>query len=210
MTDYQSNSKRSKEEAEVEKNVEKVVVGEVVVKKTPLGRKIKNLFVEADPKTAGKYVVANVFIPQLRNMVYDAISKGAARMMFGEAAASRRGQELGSRFTYPYHSNPLNPAIRNAMQQRNAPVPPQGPRSARYSRDEFILASREEAELVLERMNDIIDTYQIVSVSDLNELVGFPTSHVDQKWGWVNLAAAQIHQIREGYLLDLPPAEPLG
>ena len=59
-------------------------------------------------------------------------------------------------------------------------------------------------------MNDIIDTYEVVTVADLNELVGFPTNHVDNKWGWSYLADVQVRQIREGYLIDFPPAEPIG
>ncbi len=35
--------------------------------------------------------------------------------------------------------------------------------------------------MVLERMNDIIDTYEVVSVADLHDLVGRPKSYVDEK-----------------------------
>ena len=58
-------------------------------------------------------------------------------------------------------------------------------------------------------MNDIIDTYEVVSVADLNELVGLPTSYMDNKWGWIYLGDVQVRQIREGFLIDLPSAEPI-
>ncbi len=58
-------------------------------------------------------------------------------------------------------------------------------------------------------MNDIIETYEVASVADLQDLVGLPSSHVDNKWGWINLHDVQIRQIREGYVIDLPQAEPM-
>jgi hypothetical protein len=58
-------------------------------------------------------------------------------------------------------------------------------------------------------MTDIIDVYKVASVTDLHDLVGLPSTYVDNKWGWENLSYANVRQIREGYLLDLPPVEPI-
>jgi hypothetical protein len=55
-----------------------------------------------------------------------------------------------------------------------------------------------------------LEMYEVVSVADLNDLVGFETSYVDQKWGWTYLGNARVRPIREGFLVDLPPAEPIG
>ncbi len=65
----------------------------------------------------------------------------------------------------------------------------------------FVFSSREKADLVLERMNDIIETYKIAFVEDLNNLVGLPATHVDNKWGWVCLDKVQVRQTREGYFI---------
>lgn len=73
-----------------------------------------------------------------------------------------------------------------------------------YFRKGLVLSNKEEAELVLERMNDILIEFGVVSVMDLKELMGLPIDHVDQKWGWLDLPEAHIRQIREGYTLDLP------
>ena len=42
---------------------------------------------------------------------------------------------------------------------------------------------------------------------DLYDLTGLPSAHVDNKWGWTYLTNTEIRQIRDGYLLDLPPME---
>jgi hypothetical protein len=72
---------------------------------------------------------------------------------------------------------------------------------------EIILASKADAEAVLEEMMDVINDYDVVSVADLNACLGRPSSYVDNNWGWTILKPVDIRQIREGFLLDLPPAE---
>lgn len=208
--DYTGNSHKGRgqrEPGEVPppKNLEKVVSGDVKIQKRGIGRKIRDLFVEADLRSVIRYVASDVLIPAARNMIVDGAAKGVDRLVYGESTMRRRGYGGGGpRVTY---NNPINRGYRDAS-SRMAPAVTSGPRS-RHARDDFILSTREEAETVLERLNDIIDNYEVVSVGDLNELVGLPSSHVDNKWGWVFLGDVQIRQIREGYLIDLPPAEPI-
>lgn len=206
MPDYQGNAKKSRETTEKpEKNIERVVVGEVIVQKETLGQKFKGLFTRTDPKTVITYVAASVLLPAAKNMLYDGLKTTAAHMIFGEAAARRQQMTSGggSRTVY---NNPINRA-REGM-SRLAPPITQTPRAfPRHVHENFILSSRDEAELVLERMNDIIEKYEVVTVADLNDLVGLPTTHVDNKWGWIFLGDVQVRQIREGFLIDFPPAE---
>lgn len=206
MEDYTSNSKKSREPkaAKPEKKIEKVVTGEVTVQKKGLGRKFKDLFAEADFKGTSSYVVSYVLVPALRNMIVDSAHKGVERMMYGESGPHRRHiSGSGSRVTM--YNSPINRGPRDVGPSRRASMEPR----TRRAQADFILASRDEAELVLERMNDIIDNYDVASVADLNELLGMPTTYTDNKFGWVYLGDTQIRQIREGYLLDLPPAEPI-
>lgn len=209
MQDYTGNRKSGDKETgdktppteQAKPKVEKVVTDAVIVKKKGLGRKIKDLFIEADFKSVVRYVAADVLLPAARNMIVDGATKGVERMMYGDMG-SRRRYSGAPRITY---NNPINRSTPSIS--RYAPSPPTGPRTRQQ--DDFILSSREEAEAVLERLQDIIDTYEVASVSDLHELIGFPTNHVDNKWGWSFLGDVSIRQMREGYLIDLPPAEPI-
>ena len=209
--DYQNNSKKSKEPQEgkvlPEKVVEKVISGEAVVQKKPLGTKVKDLFVAADFRSVARYVVYDVLIPAARNMIVDTATKGVERMMYGESAVSRRGYGPGPRVTY---NNPINRGYQ-PVYSRNAPPIEVGPRrsSSNIGRFDYLLTSREDADLVLERMSDIIDTYEAVSLSDLNEMLGLPSQHTDIKWGWTHMNGAGVRQVRDGYLIELSPAEPL-
>lgn len=209
MPDYVANSKKSKEGVETPpKIVAKVITTEVVVPKKGIGSKFRGLFIEADFRTVTRYVVLDVLLPAARNMILDAVSKGTERMLYGESAVRRRNFGAGPRITY---NNPVNRSYGGSPLQsqgmRFAPEIRSDPRTSTYQRSEFLLTTREEADLVVERMTDIIDNYDVVSVADLHDLVGLQSSHVDNKWGWTSLNNVQIRQVREGYLIDFPPAE---
>lgn len=209
MVDYAGNSKKDKEKSDrPEKKIEKVVTSDVVVQKKSLGRKFRDLFVEADFRSVFRYVFGEVLLPAARNTIVDASTKGIERMIYGDQAIRRRnyGGGMGPRVTY---NNPINRGgYREPERVRYSPSG-SAPRASTRAREDFILASREEADLVLERMSDIIDQFEAVSVADLNELVGFPTTPIDNKWGWSYLGDVQVRQIREGYLIDLPQPEEL-
>jgi len=201
--DYQSNSHKSKEEKATtpDKKVEKVTTGVVVEKKPTLGQKFKNLFFGGEFRGASKYIAGDVLLPAFRNLLVDATTKGVERVVYGETMQSRRRSvDYGPRVQY---NNPLS------MQRDRARLPDQPIRSRQPRRDlnDFVLASREDAALVLERLIDILDKYEVASVADLYDLTGLPSSHVDNKWGWTYLNNAEIRQVRNGYLLDLPPTE---
>lgn len=210
MQDYTSNSNKSKEQAtkaskpvaKAEKKVDKVVVGEVVVQKKSLSRRFKDIFVAADLKGVVAYVTQDVLLPSARQLIVDTTVKGVERAIYGDSTPRPRYGPVGSRITY---NNPIN---RSYSDPRARPQVPSRPTSRRRSED-YILSSRQEAEEVVERMNDVIDTYEVASIADLHDLLGERVNPVDHKWGWVYLGDAQVRQTREGYLLDLPPAEPI-
>jgi hypothetical protein len=207
--DYQSNAKKQQEGKtdKPEKVIEKVVTGEVVQKPKTVGHKFKDIFFGGDFKVAMKFVTAEVLFPALRNLMVDTVTKGIERLVYGESSYRRPG--IASRYDprpIVSYNNPL--AVRRDPRVPN--IPEQGPRSYKANRrdaTDIILASREEAELVVERLIDIIDKYDVASVADLNDLLGLPTSHIDNKWGWTYLNNVEIRQIRNGYLIDLPSLE---
>lgn len=190
-----------------EKVVTKVVTVDAVKRPKSLGRKFKDLFGGGEVKGAARYVFGDVLVPALKNLVVDATSKGMERVVYGNdpRRIPRPGQP---RYSY---NNP--PSVMDRFAQRPGILPgqPPGPygRQRRQDAGEILMNSRQDAELVLERLSDIIDKFEVASIADLNELVGLPSSHVDNKWGWTILNPASVRQVREGFLLDLPPVEPI-
>jgi hypothetical protein len=204
-TDYSnSHKKRAKQPDEpVDKpKVEAIVTG--TVRKRGVGAKIKGIFFGGEFKTAARYVAADVILPAFRNLFVDATTRGVERVVFGEAQQRRsRPVAYGSRINYtgPWQSRPQDRAL--LPDQR----PHSMPRQVRKESNEVVVGSREDADNVMERMYDMLERYEVVSVADLYQLIGHPASHIDNKWGWTQLNNTEIRQVREGYLIDLPPAE---
>lgn len=212
--DYAGNPNKNKEPIP-EKKIEKVVTGEVINKPKPIGRKFKDIFFGGDLKAASKFVAADVILPALRDVLVDAITNGAKRVIYGESMRSR-GRPYEYRPTVSYH-NPYNSVttrsyayprdVRDPRPRANLPDQPNSWRTTRPNPNEIFLANRSDAENVVERLIDIIDKYDNASLADLYELIGQQTSHVDYKWGWTYLHNVDIRQTRDGFLIDLPPLE---
>jgi len=204
--DYAGNSNKNKEKDQPEKEkIEKVVTEEVTVRQKPIGRKMKEIFFGGEFKSAARYVGADVLLPALRNLIVDASTRGIERMVYGDSSYSRpRRAEYRPRVTY---NNPINRGyVIDTTGRANLPDQPSRSRN-RLDGVEFVLTTRGEAETVVERLGDILDRYEVASLADLKELLGLKIDHVDNKWGWFALNGIDVRQIREGYLLDLPPME---
>lgn len=211
MTDYQGNSKRSKEpkdQTEEPKKLEKVVVGEVVVKPPTLGSKFKNVFFGGDFHTASEYVVTQVLLPALRNLIVESISRGTDRLIYGDSGPrSRPVVPQQYRPRVEYH----NPAAIRQGAGGVTYLPNQTPRwsatPGNKTVQDITLGTKDDAERVVDALIAVVDQYQIVSVADLYELVGLPSAHVDHKFGWTNLATIAINQTRDGWVISFPPVE---
>jgi hypothetical protein len=182
--------------------LEKVVTGEVIKRSKPISQRLKNIFLGGELKGALRYITSDVLLPAMRNLIVDMTSKGIDRLVYGDSSPRRRPELNRTRYSY---NSPVD------RSRGRAYLPDQPPYQAarRHDINEVIIVSRDEAELVLERLTDAVDKYGVASVADLNELTGLPTTHIDVKWGWTTLAYANVRQVREGYLLELPPVEPI-
>lgn len=208
-TDYQGSSQKKvvRQPAE-EKKIEKVVIGEVTVQRKSLFQKFKAVFVKEDIRSVRDHVIFDILIPATKNMVADASIGSIERMIYGDRVIRRRsyGSGPGPRVTY---NSPVNRSYSSPLDPRyNAPPVESGPRrsAGRGDRDDDVLicTRREDAEAILEHMQEIIEQYEVASVADLKELAGRPFHHTDNKWGWNTVRGVQVRQIREGFLIDFP------
>lgn len=218
--DYQGNSNKDKENRRPkreDKQIEKVVTGEVIMKKKSVGKKFREIFFGGDVKNVARYIAADVLIPALRTLIIETTTKSVERLVNGESMYPRRRH----RYDYTYgpsarYDNPLagrrEPREIRDLRNPMTMLPDQPPYSRirpRQELEEIVLKSRQDAELIVERLTDTIDKYEVASRADLLELLGFPSSFTDQNWGWTILPHVEIRQVREGYLLNLPPVEPI-
>lgn len=203
MSEYKSNSHRSKELKETtdKKKVEKVVGGRVKTKKKSEVSKFASTFISEDISSVKDYIIMDVLLPTAKKAISEIVSNGIDMLLYGEVRGSRK--DRGSKVSYSSYYN-----SRDRDRDRDHD---RGGRSRRmgYDYDDIILDNRAEAEEVIDRMEDLLDAYGIVSVADLYDLVGITGNYTDNKYGWTNLRNASVHRLRDGYLLKLPKALPI-
>ena len=197
-SEFPGNShKQAKKE---DKKITKIIQGSVVTKKKPLGKRISDVFGGANSGEVVHYIIYDVILPATKSTIADMVSGGIEMLLFGETKGRRTIRERGKSYV-SYDKRYANPTRRS---DREASV---SRAKARLNFDDIILKSRGEAEEVLSALVDLIDTYGLVCVSDLYDMVGITSAFTDEKWGWTNLSAASVCRVREGYLLDLPKPE---
>ncbi len=188
-----------------EKRVQRVVQGEVIRRKTPLGRRMSQNLLGGNAQSVWGYMFGEVVIPAVRDMVADAVTGGVERMIFGDSSSTRGRRSRGSTSHTPYHQMSSRGARQRDEPRREIS------RRARSMHDfqEIILEGRAEAEEVLDRLFELIRKFDSASVADLYGMVGIPAHYTDDKYGWVDLGNARPVRVRGGYLLDLPQPEVL-
>lgn len=205
-SNYPPNSHKSKDvKSEKEKpKVEQITVGTAIQRKKPLGRRIAETFTGDDARSVGHYVLFEVLLPAAKSMFLDALTQGGERMLYGE---SRRSSAARSGTGYTSYNRMHSSAIPDPRSSARREISSRA--RATHNFDEVVLATRGEAESVLDALGAIIDSYDMATVTDLYDLVGITGSFTDDKWGWFDLRGARTVQVRNGYLLDLPQTQPV-
>ena len=205
MTEYKSNSHKSKEEER--QKLEPVAKGKKLEKKN---ESLKDM-VKNNMPSIKEYIVMDILIPSAKRAVSEIIGSSSDifvdtidTILFGEKRSRRRGSSSRTSY-YKYYEDRERGRDRYRDRERDRS------RVRGYEFEDIVLETRREAEEVLDRMEDLIDTYKIVSVADLYDLVGISGNYTDNKYGWTNLRNARVESLRhgDGYILKLPKALPL-
>ena len=196
MEEYKSNSHKSKE---LTKNKPtKKVVKPIAKATTKKKNKLAETFISEDASNIKSYILMDVLVPAIKKAVIDIVTDGISMLFYGDTShGNRRSSTSASYISYNRYSD------RDRRDDRTSYG------RSRYSYDDIILQSRGEAEEVLDRMSEMIDTYGIVSVADMYDLVGIATNYTDNKYGWTNLRNAEPIRVSNGYMLKLPKAGPI-
>lgn len=206
MKAISGNSHKSRE-ADAEKTadrepIEKMVEGKVISRKMPWYKKLGRSMLADDAGNVGEYVLSDVIIPAAKNLIVDMIGQSVERMLFGTSRGRIRRSPLGlslrDQVNYSRVSSDREPRRPISREAR-----------ARHDFNEIVLENRSEAIEVVEALVDRIVRYGAVTVADLYDFVGTTGSFADQRWGWTDLATADVRQVPGGFLLDLPAPEPI-
>lgn len=196
MGEYASNSHKSKEkrnEKIPEKKVEKIVSGSVKAKKKSGLQKITNIFVPEDVDNVKSYIVEDIVVPAVKDIILDAV-----RAFLGVNGKSGNRSSTASKVSYRKYYDDNRREYNSPTRTRTG-----------YEYDDIILDNRGEAEDVLSRMDELVATYGMVCVADLYDLVGINGNYTDNKYGWTDIRSATVVHVRDGYMIKLPKALPL-
>ena len=201
MEDYAANSHLSKRKAETkeavpEKKVEKVVTGNVKMKKkTGLSAFVGSVFQE-DAQSVKRYIFADVLLPALKKAIDDVVSNGIRMLLYGDSASKSSSNGLSSRISYNrMYGNQQSYQTENRFSMELV--------------DQPIFDNRGDAELVLTQMDEILSVYKVVTLGDFYDLLGITAPFTANKYGWTNLRSASVVSARGGWVIKLPKALPI-
>ena len=201
MDDFKPNSHKSKEEAkEVQterKKLDKVITGTAKAKKNEI-RKFTDVFISEDISNVKSYILMDVLVPAIKKAVSDIVTNGIDMILYGGNGRNAKKSEA-SKISYTRYYDQRDEGRRHVDTTT----------SNRYTFDDIIVPTRGEAEEVISRMDELIETYGVVSVADFYDLVGISANYTDNKYGWMNIASAQPIRVGDGYKIKLPKAMPI-
>ena len=186
-----SNSHNSKQSRQI-----KPVAQARIEQKSRGLRRLKGALVAETGRALFDDILYDIVVPNLK----DALAAAVNRALFGDG----RGYQVGPRSTShrtdytAYSRGHSDGSVRDPRRDLSPRVKTQ------HNFDEVVFNDRAEADLVLERLMDLIDAYGIATVADFYDLAGISTDHPDHNWGWERLGSAAIRRTRAGYILDLP------
>lgn len=205
------SARRERFEREKNRNEEapeppKVVVkGKVVRRKKTLGARFKEAFFGGDTQGVLGYILFDIAIPAGKELLLQIANDGLEKALYQgreRPARSRSNYRIPIRTDYGGFSRSDRDRGRREMSRRSR---------ENHDFDDIVLDTRDEADNALDAMDDRIARYKSASVADLYSFLGITPDFTDEKWGWTEdtFRRAKTVQVRDGYLLHLPPPEPL-
>lgn len=200
--DYPSNA-NSKPPGDSKPKPEKEPIQGVISGKVRRKSSKSSAFAEVG-KSVWQYVLTEVLMPSLKDTVYEMITGGSQRAIYRDDRPLRHGPTNYNRFqragspsaptTNPYTRRTVSPQTRST-----------------HIFDEIILETRDEADAVLNSINDLVGQYGYATVADLFTLCNIDSQFTDGQWGWTDREAVNIRimMIHGGYLIKTPPTVPI-
>lgn len=212
MDEFPNNSQKAKDStpADIEQQIEKIIEGEVTVRKPSGWKRFRRSFIAGDATSVGEHVLWNLLLPAAKDALSDMGSTFIDMMIYGEKRNRfnpNSGPVGGFGSTSRINYGSISTGSRVVSPVNQSPIVE--PTRQRFSPNEIIVRSRAEADGIISRMFEILEKYNAVTVSNLYSLVGVSSEYTDTKWGWTNLDDADTKRVRDGVLLVLPPPQDL-
>lgn len=202
---YPSNSHKAKQEqkeTDNEKRIGKVVQGTAIPKKKTIADQAKSMFIAEDLGSIRDYIVSDIIVTNLKKAIDDIVSNGVHMLLYGSAARPRNSSSSvavnPSRVSYRNYYSGYSDSRSN--QNRDL-----------FNFSEYTLATRGEAEMVIDTLVDLISSYGMARVSDYYDAIGVSIdgNYTANDYGWRNLRDASVYRVDGRYAIQMPRPIPL-
>lgn len=191
-TNYANNSIKNRGKVdEPKKEINKVVKGKAKQKKKSEFNKIASSIISEECTSIKEYAIYEVVVPVIKDTISQLIKGSIDMLFYGEVRSSNsrsgRSYSNASRVSYSSYYDDR----RDRRDDRRS--------ITRYSYDDIIFDNRGDAEEVLNRMDEIVEQYGVVTVADLFDLAGITgNGYTDQNYGWTSTRSASVERTRHG------------
>ena len=198
MNDIKPNSHKYKAENSEKKKIEPVVKSGAKLRKKNELQKVAGSIISEDAKSVKSYILMDVLVPAIKDAIEDIVTNGIRMLLRGDTSARRSGPSGG--ISHISYNKAYDRRDRSSLDR---------PRGV-MDFDDLILPTRYEAEEVLRSLDDLIETYRIVSVADMYEAAGIRDfEYTARNYGWKDIRRAEVVRVKNGYWLKMPNVSPI-
>ena len=176
---------------------EKVISGNVKVKKKNELTKITDAFLPEDISNVKNDVVFGILIPSLKKTLYDVFTNFLGGFLFNDTTSIKSMNN--QRISYGnYYAEPPRGSVSFGNSK------PIKRNYGTYDYSDLIFETAADAKLVLSRMDDMLESYPSVSVGDLYDFAGVTCDHTAYNYGWKDIRSADVVRTLDGYIIKFP------
>lgn len=197
MAEIKPNShKYRKEHEQQNKQIQPVIDANVVEKKKKLGHEMVKALIADDISDIKTRFIMDNLIPTIQSFVLKSVNDVLSMLFYGRPAAPQKKNSIASVISYrqgdytDYTKGGGRPIVSD--------------RTSRTGYEDLTLTDQDKAKEVLYRMDEIIETYDSVSVADLYQLCNITPSPSDFNYGWTDISTADVVRVRDGWTIKMP------
>lgn len=176
--------------------------------------KFKDSFFASDMNNIGDYLLKNVVIPGAQDLasntvdsIFGTLTNAKDIFIYGETKAHNKRVNYTSSFASGNKPRSTLITSKSGTNYRSLAAKSAG---GRYDFSEVRFTNSAACSDILQKMTDVLDEYQRVSVADFIEFASeqgasITSQPVDFNWGWTDLSSAYPKRAVGGWIISLPP-----
>lgn len=180
--------------------------GQLIAKRVPgkrketAAQKFRKTFLADDIDDIGNYLVTELIVPTIKDIFLNFMTA----VLWGDRRSGSIYRDNGRRTDYNGISRTSRIGFDRNRKSNDQIREEIAAERRQFDLENIVLATRDQADTILNNMEDYLDKYGQVTVGYLFELLGENGPYTVEYYGWRNLDRARIKRINNGYLLDLP------